>query len=132
MPTTLAITQPNIVALTVHHRAGNPAAGGAAFEYPVTAGEGWEGGFQTHQVAMPSGEVPPGETSAPVSTSHCTVPHLGDRTLRAAGKMLRRSHCKLGEVRGERGRGARVVRQFRQAGKSLPAGTEVGVKVRAL
>ena len=27
VPTTLAVTQPNLITLTVHHRAGNPAAG---------------------------------------------------------------------------------------------------------
>lgn len=45
VPTTLAITQPDILTLTVHHREGNPAAGGASFDYPVIAGAGWEGGF---------------------------------------------------------------------------------------
>ncbi|HEU5104791.1 MAG TPA: hypothetical protein VFU11_03000 [Solirubrobacterales bacterium] len=125
VPTTIAVTQPNIVTLTVHHRDGNAAAGGAPFDYPISAGEGWEGGFQTYQVVMPPGELPQATSVA----AHCLVPDLGGRTLRAARKILRRSHCKLGEVRGERRRGARVVRQFRLAGKSLPAGTEVGVKL---
>lgn len=122
VPTTISIIQPNIVILTVHHLAGNPAAGGAPFHYPVVAGPGWEGGFQTIHVSMPPTEQAP---PAP----QCTVPDLGDRTLRAARKMLNRAHCALGPIRGERSRGARVVRQYRAAGKSLPAGTEVGVKV---
>jgi hypothetical protein len=122
VPTTIAITGESAVTLTVHHRAGNPAAGGAPFHYPVIAGAGWEGGFQTIHVSMPPTEQAP-------APPQCTVPDLGGRTLRAARKMLNRSHCELGPVRGERSRGARVVRQYRAAGKSLPAGTEVGVKV---
>jgi len=122
VPTTLAVTQPNILTLTVHHRAGNPAAGGAPFRYPVVAGRGYEGGFQTIHVAMSPTEQAP----APVQ---CVVPDLTDRTLKTSRRMLTRANCSLGPVRGERSRGARVVRQYRAAGKSLPLGTEVGVKV---
>jgi len=43
VPTTIAVVQPNILTLTVHHAAGNPAAGGAPFHYPVVPGAGWEG-----------------------------------------------------------------------------------------
>ncbi len=57
VPTTLTVTQPNIVTLTVHHREGNPAAGGAPFTYPVVRGAGWEGGFQTSTVLMPEDEA---------------------------------------------------------------------------
>lgn len=46
VPTTLAVTGDDIITLTVHHRAGNPKAGGAPFDYPVVAGQGWEGGIQ--------------------------------------------------------------------------------------
>jgi hypothetical protein len=122
VPTTIAVTQPNVISLTVHHRAGNPAAAGAPFHYPVVAGAGYEGGFQTiHAVMPPTEQAPP----AP----QCAVPDVSDRTLRAARKMLNRAGCALGPVRGERSRRARVVRQYRAAGKSLPVGTEVGVKV---
>ena len=124
VPTTLAVTQPDVVTLTVHHRAGNPAAGGAPFVYPVSAGAGWEGGFQTTAVAMP-----PTEQAIAPPAPRCTVPDLAGRSLRASRRQLRRSHCRLGEVRGERSRGARVVKQFRPAGRSLPAGTEVGIKL---
>jgi PASTA domain-containing protein len=125
VPTTLAVTQPNIVTLTVHHRSGNPTAGGAPFDYPVIAGAGWEGGFQQHTVDM----GPPTEQAPTPPVPRCTVPDLTGRTLKAARRHLRRSHCGLGEVRGERSRGARVLKQFRQPGKSLPAGTEVDVKL---
>lgn len=121
VPTTIAVTQPNIVTLTVYHRAGNPAAGGAAFDYPVIAGEGWDGGFQTIFVAMPATAVAPAPT--------CAVPDLSGRTLRASRKILHRAHCKLGRVRGKRNRNAHVAKQYRPAGKSLPDWTTVDVKV---
>jgi hypothetical protein len=126
VPTTIVVTQPNLITLTVHHRAGNPAAGGAPFDYPIIQGEGWEGGFQTHTVEMP----PPTEQVAPVvPPPPCLVPRLAGRSLPASRRILRRSHCKLGPVRGERAKGAKVVRQFRKPGTSLPAGAEVGVKL---
>jgi hypothetical protein len=46
VPTTLAVTGSDVITLTVHHRAGNPKAGGAPFSYPVVAGQGWEGGVK--------------------------------------------------------------------------------------
>ena len=129
VPTTLAVTAPNVITLTVHHRAGDPAAGGAPFTYPVIAGSGWEGGFQTHQVQMP----PPTEASAPPPLSGmvatCLVPDLTGRSLKASRKLLQRSRCQLGPVRGERSKGAKVVKQHREPGRSLPAGARVGVKL---
>jgi len=115
VPTTLAVTQPNIVTLTVHHV-------DAGFRYPISAGPGWEGGFATVTVTMP-----PAALSPPAPT--CTVPDLSGRTLRASRKLLHRAHCKLGLVRGERSRAAHVVQQYRLAGKSLPVWTAVDVKV---
>lgn len=128
VPTTLAVTQPNVITLTVHHRAGNPAASGAPFDYPVTAGAGWEGGFQQH-IAV--GPPPTEQATAPPAPDVCDVPYLSGLTLKAARRQLWRSHCTLGAVRGERSRGARVVRQFRRPGRELAAGTEVGIKLLA-
>lgn len=127
VPTAIEVTQPNIITLTVHHRAGNPAAGGASFTYPISQGPGWEGGFQTYAVVMP----PATEQAPPPPVLRCTVPALDGLTLKGAIRQLRRSNCGLGEVRGERVRGARVVRQFRKAGRSLPVGARVGVKLLA-
>jgi hypothetical protein len=64
VPTTLAVTQPDVITLTVHHRQGNPAAGGAPFTYPITGGVGWEGGFGSVQVEV-TGPKPPAATGAP-------------------------------------------------------------------
>ena len=58
VPTSLEMTGEDMVTLVVPHRAGNPAAGGAPFDYPITAGEGWEGGqFQTVIVQGPPDET---------------------------------------------------------------------------
>jgi hypothetical protein len=128
VPTTLAVTGTNLLTLTVHHRAGNPAAGGEPFDYPISQGKGWEGGFQTVTVSLPPTEQGPNHSAAP-PTSTCEVPILQGRNLKAARRALRRSGCSLGPVHGERSRGARIVKQYRPAGKMLPAGTAVGVKL---
>jgi len=128
VPTTLAVTQPNIVTLTVHHRPGNPA-GGAPFDYPVTAGAGWEGGFQVFPVQGPPSEQPPAPVTAPSPLPSCRIPSLVGRTVKASRRVLQRAGCKLGRVRGERTGGARVLKQFRAAGKAVPRGTTVAVKL---
>ena len=131
VPTTLTVTEPNLITLAVHHRAGNPAASGAPFDYPVVAGAGWEGGFISAEVAMP----PPTEQakhSPPVEeppAPTCEVPVLQGRTEKAARRALSLANCQLGPIRGRRHPGARIVKQYRPAFKTLPAGTEVGVKL---
>jgi len=57
VPTTLAVSEGDVITLTVHHRDGNPLAGGAPFAYPIIAGAGWEGGFQTQIVIGPPDEA---------------------------------------------------------------------------
>jgi hypothetical protein len=134
VPTTLLVVQPNVIVFTVHHRAGNSAAGGSPFDYPVIAGEGWEGGFISVQIQGPPDESelkakpsPPPVEEALAPT--CEVPVLQGRTLRAAKRALLRSGCALGPVRGRIHLGARIVKQYRPAYKTLPAGTAVGVKL---
>jgi hypothetical protein len=56
VPTSLSVSGGDVITLTVHHRAGDPAKGGAPFDYPIVAGSGWEGGFQTVVVSGPPGE----------------------------------------------------------------------------
>jgi len=127
--TTLTVADPNLITLTVHHRAGNPAGGGASFDYPVVYGAGWEGGFQTAEVQMPPAtEQAPARLEEP-SAPQCEVPALQGRTVKAARRALLLAGCQLGPVRGRRHPGARIVKQYRPAFKVLPVGTEVGVKL---
>jgi hypothetical protein len=133
VPTTLAVSGANVITFAVHHRAGNPAAGGDSFAYPISAGPGWEGGFQTFVVPGPPDESEvqqtPSSTAEETRAPRCEVPGLYGRSLKAARRALRHAHCGLGPVRGRRSRGARVVKQYRETGTVLPAGTEVGVKL---
>jgi hypothetical protein len=140
VPTTLAVSERNIITLTVHHREGNPAAGGAPFVYPITEGAGWEGGFETVQIQGPPDEAELREAALRAARDHaaleaaaptCLVPNLVGRSLRSSRKVLEARNCLLGPVRGRRSKSLRVVRQYRPTGEALPAGTKVGVKLGA-
>lgn len=68
---------------------------------------------------------------APLPPSACVVPNLRGRTLKDARKALRRRGCRLGAVGGERGKGARVLRQHPQPARSLPFRSPVRVELRS-
>jgi hypothetical protein len=130
VPATLAVSNGNLITLTVHHRAGNFFDYGAPFVYPIQAGVPGGAYVVSHLIVMPPPEVntnaPPAE-QPPVPL--CQVPSLRGKTVRGARRTLRRAYCSLGPVRGEFTPGARVVRQYQPAGKQLPEGTVVGVKL---
>jgi len=139
VPTTLALTEDEegpVVTLTVHFRAGNPAAGGAPFVFPVVEGKGWEGGWFYGTVELgepkPPATNPPPAPPPPAPT--CTVPSLRGLGLRAAKARLRADHCAIGKVHlaggATRDKGE-VVKQFRAAGTQLTAGAPVAVKLSA-
>jgi hypothetical protein len=94
VPTSLSIPEGNVFTLTVHHRAGNPAADGALFHYPINAGPALEVGFRPPVILGA-----PTELKRERSTSRCVVPRLRGRSLPAARRLLRRSGCSLGVVR---------------------------------
>jgi hypothetical protein len=127
VPTTIAQTGPNIITYTVHHRAGNPAASWAPFDYPIAEGAGWEGGFSTTVAQMPP-PTPIGGTPTPPPPT-CLVPKLRGYSLAVDRRRLRAAHCSLGPVRGRRSKGAKVVEQYRHPGQTLPADTPVGVRL---
>jgi hypothetical protein len=136
VPTTLTVTKPNLITLTVHHRAGNPGAGGAAFAYPVVNGPGWAGGFEPVQIKGPPDEselklqpLPPPSEEAPTHAPTCEVPDLQGRTLKSVKRALHQAGCKLGLVHGDRHPGARIVKQYRPAYTVRPAGSTVGVRL---
>lgn len=128
VPTTLMQTGPEVVTLTVHHRAGNPAAGGVPFIYPITPGPGFVVGNSTVTVIKPPEYGAPGTKQTP----RCEVPSLHDLKLRAAKAKLRTAHCAIGAVHLAAGTGpatGRVVKQFRAAGTELATGAPVAVKL---
>jgi PASTA domain len=131
VPTTVSLTEGNVVTLTVHYRAGNPAAGGAPFAYPITEGKGWEGGYRTTSFEM-NEPKPPAAPPEPAPPIPCTVPSLHGLSLKAAKARLRAANCTVGQVRLAAGATAgkgKVVKQFRPAGTQLGAGTPVAVKL---
>ncbi len=152
VPTTLEVTGEDEITLTVHHRAGNSAAGGAPFDYPITAGEGWEEGgpFQPVIIKGPPDEtelremserermeralievVPPAQVE-PTPAVTCKVPTLRGYSLRGAKNRLRAAHCGIGAVHlaagATEGKG-KVMKQFHAAGTELTAGAPVAVKL---
>lgn len=123
VPTSLAVSEGDIVTLTVHHRAGNPAAGGASFHYPIVEGEGWEGGISTVIVQAPPGEFPPEPWTG------CTVPKLTGYTLRADRRRLRNAGCALGVARGHPAPNGLVFKQHPAPGSMRLLGATVNVRV---
>jgi hypothetical protein len=132
VPTSLRLAEDEkgyVVTMIVHHRAGNPAAGGAPFVYPIQ-GSAPEGGTFTGAVEVKP--TPAAEPTAPVPSSPCKVPLLHGLSLKAAKARLRAAHCAIGNVRLGApmiDRTERVVGQLRAAGTQLPAGAHVGVKL---
>jgi hypothetical protein len=126
VPTTLSVSGENVITLTVHHRAGNPATGGAPFVYPISAGEGFEPGPSTVWVILPPGEFPP-------PPKVCRVPKLTGKRLMASRWWLREAGCRMGQVRRLKGAAStkretpRVVGQSPKPGVVLPPGTPVQV-----
>ncbi len=66
---------------------------------------------------------------AAYKTTACVVPKLKGKTLKADRKALRRAGCRLGKVRGEKTKGAKVKRQSTRVGTLLPPGAKIGVKL---
>lgn len=121
VPTTLELSEGDLVTLVVHHRSG-------AYVYPVTGGER---PISNEPTIVPG---PPAEKQIEDSTptTVCTVPALHGLSLAGAKAHLRAAHCSIGEVRLAPGATAgkgRVVKQFRNVGAQLAAGAPVALKL---
>ncbi len=81
VPTTLSVSGASVITLTVLHRAGNPARGGAPFNYPILTGPGFEdGGFHTAIVTEPPNENDPyGQAAAPPAKVRKVKGKIGGR-----------------------------------------------------
>jgi len=75
----------------------------------------------------PAPAVAPTPTPEPAPT--CQVPSLTGKTLPATRRLLRRSRCRLGAVRGHRRTGDKVIKQSPRPGLSRPSGWTVNVTI---
>lgn len=129
VPTTLTVSPPNIVTLTVHHRAGNPAAGGAPFTYPIDAGSGYEVGPSSVQVIMPLSEPLPARD---VIRKPCLVPKVEGKTLVSARERISSAGCRISRVHRKQGTASkrdRVIAQSPGPGTSLPLWAPVVIRL---
>jgi large repetitive protein len=60
----------------------------------------------------------------------CVVPKLKGKTLKKARKALKKAHCKLGKVKGPKGKKARIKKQKPKPGTVLKAGSKVRVTTK--
>jgi len=109
VPTTLSVSEGSIITLTVHHRAGNPAAGGKQFLYPITSGPVLETGYKAAIITGAPDEQGPREL--------CVVPRLKGKFLPAARKRLRGAGCRVGDVARLKGATARTGKVVTQSPK---------------
>jgi hypothetical protein len=147
VPDTLRVDPENVLTEVVHYLASDPASGGNAFAYPITAGESFTTGAVSVSALLPPGTlagaeqkiveanppavIPPFEPDVTPAPG-CRVPKLAGLSRRAAVSKLRAAHCKLGAVRVAAGATAaksKVVKQFHAAGIELAAGAPVAVKL---
>jgi hypothetical protein len=143
VPTTIQVTGENVFTLTVHHREGNPAAGGAPFDYPIFDQPGWIAGPSHVEVVFleSADELERRERLAKEAleaakraarAARCHVPALHGATLATARVRLRRANCRLGAIAKSTGvhvKVAKVVGQSAAAGSSLPPDAKVGVRL---
>lgn len=145
VPTSLIVSDGDVITLIVHHRAGHPGSG-MPFTYPVVEGEGWEGGFQTEILVGPKDEQELREERERVARerqealerewgrekgrSACLVPRLKGKTLKASKRLLRSAGCLVGSVRKLKGAAAktgRVIKQHPRPNRSLELWTTVNL-----
>jgi hypothetical protein len=66
-------------------------------------------------------------TSRLAQVSRCTVPKLKGKTLKAARHELKKADCRLGEIKGQKRKFARVRKQGPKPGKVLAPGAEISI-----
>jgi hypothetical protein len=76
-------------------------------------------------VATPAGTT----QSLGFTYTACAVPKLKGKSLKADRKKLRNAGCKLGKVKGKRGKAAKVVGQSQKPGSIVPPGTAINVRL---
>ncbi len=139
VPTSLVVSGVDVVTLYVHHRAGDPAANGAPFAYPIINGLGWEGGFSTVVIKGPPDDqelreererIERERSGKPEALKGCAVPRLKGKSLKASKRRLREAGCRVGKVTrlaGATAESGRVIRQSPAPGTMRVQGSVVRV-----
>jgi hypothetical protein len=139
VPTTLEVSEGEVLTVVVHHLEG-------AYVYPVTPGEGstWNGETTIIKGPLDEKEIEEARrrveeanraaaiASTPAQSLSCKVPALQGLSLAAAKAHLRAAHCSVGQVHlavGATAGKGKVVKQFRAAGTELLAGMPVALKL---
>jgi hypothetical protein len=65
----------------------------------------------------------------PAQQRSCVVPKLTGKSLKSARKKLKKAECKLGKVKGQKSKRARIEKQSAKPGKVLAPGAKVNVKL---
>jgi hypothetical protein len=90
-----------------------------------TGGSGNELSFNADvEYSLPIAPIGP-----PAPAVNCVVPRLKGKSLKAARKALTKAECKLGKVKGHKGKSAKVRKQNPKPGKVLAPGAKVNVKL---
>ena len=94
------------------------------------------GGGGSPEPPPPPGSAPLAEGGPPPparAAARCRVPKLRGKTLRTAGRALRRAHCRIGRIarrRARKGKRGRVLSQAPRAGSWRAGGTRVKLTLR--
>lgn len=114
-----------------------PAAGPGPVDVTVTNSVGTSDAVAADRFTYLAPPGPPPSTPTPAGgpspaqlvARTCTVPRLIGKTLPASRRILSRSRCRLGAVRGQRRAGKKVTRQSPRPGIARPAGWVVNVTI---
>ena len=107
-----------------------PPPGGSGRPTPAKPGGG------SPPPPPPGGAPPVADGGAPPparAAARCRVPKLRGKTLRTAGRALRRAHCRIGRIarkRARKGKRGRVLSQAPRAGTRRAGGTRVKLTLR--
>ena len=111
-----------------------PAAGPGPVDITVTNSVGTSPAVPADTFTYVAPSAPPAQstpTPPPATIARtCTVPRLIGQTLPASRRILSRSRCRLGAVRGQRRAGRKVTRQSPRPGLTRPSGWAVNVTIR--
>ena len=123
---------------------GHDFSGASAMKFGFTAASSFTVNSDTQITAIAPPSSTPGVVDTSVTTAAgttaaaaadqftytaCVVPKLKGKKLKADKKKLKKADCRLGKVKGPKGKSAKVKKQKPKPGSVLPAGSKVNVKL---